>query len=243
MDERDLNAANEIFQKNASGENWTGIAPARDKKGQLIQVLGTTAPLYDDTGTFVGIICLTIALESFQETILPISLGTKPLKDDSYYSSNWLRNSGPTTTNPVYDPWHKLLKCIIPSPISKLVTSLNNICLRDSSGDYDDAKHASNIGVYEMTTSRVKGILWTWESQQILSNEVSRSLSNCTKNKATRSMGNSTSCTGPCRKSYLEPEYFDISLMNLTFCEEIGRGTTSVILHQQYKVLFFLSMI
>ncbi|MCL7042455.1 hypothetical protein MKW94_006872 [Papaver nudicaule] len=259
IEERDLKAANEIFQENATGENWTGIFPARNKKGRVFQILGTAAPFYDDTATFVGIICVTIALESFQETMSPISVGTKPLKDDSYYSSSWLRNSGrPTTTNPVYDPWHTLLKYIIPSPISKLTSrlknkvwskrktseatrsdhqveaSLKNICLRDSSGDYDDAKHATN-GVYEMITSRVKGILWSWESQQISQvaggNEVSRSLSNCPKNKATSSMGNSTSCTSPCRKSYMETDYlnYDITLKDLTFDEQIGRGSCATV--------------
>ncbi|KAI3960057.1 hypothetical protein MKW98_016781 [Papaver atlanticum] len=81
IEEQDVNAVNEILQRNASGENWTGIFPARNKQGWLFQVLATGAPLYDDSGTLVGIICVTIASESFQETMVPDSLGTKPLKD------------------------------------------------------------------------------------------------------------------------------------------------------------------
>ncbi|KAI3888853.1 hypothetical protein MKX03_036037 [Papaver bracteatum] len=121
VEKQDLSAANEIIEKNSSGENWTGIFPARNKQGQQFEVLVTTAPLYDDRGTLVGIICVTIASESIQETTEPVSLGTKPSEDDTYPSSSWLRNSGPTTTRHVLDPCHRPLKAVIPSKISKLV--------------------------------------------------------------------------------------------------------------------------
>ncbi|KAI3913497.1 hypothetical protein MKW98_003976 [Papaver atlanticum] len=239
IEEEDLNAANEIIQRNSSGENWTGIFPARHKQGRQFEVLVTTAPLYDDSGTFVGIICVAIAPETIQETTEPISPGTKPLKDDSHPSSSWLRNSGPTTS-PFFDPWHKPLKAVMPS-ISKLtsrsknkvhtkmqiseaaLSSLENICPRNPSGD-----------------SRVKGISWSWENQQILQvvgggNEAYMSLSSSTKNKGTSSMDSggstSSSSTSPRRKFYMERDYlnYDISLNNLTFGAQLGRGSCATV--------------
>ncbi|RZC62255.1 hypothetical protein C5167_023989 [Papaver somniferum] len=210
---QDINAANEILQRNASGENWTGIFPARNKQCRLFQVLATGAPLYDDSGTLVGIICNN-CFESFEETLVPDSLGTKPLKDNSYPSSSWLHNGGLTTTKPDFDARHKPLKSITSWLIPKLDASKN--------------------GVYKMITSRVKGISWSWESQQIPQvaggNEVSRSLSYSTNSDGTSSMGSRSS---PRRNFYMETDYFnyDISLNNLTFGEQIGRGSCATVYH------------
>ncbi|KAI3994981.1 hypothetical protein MKX01_019795 [Papaver californicum] len=263
VEEQDINAANEIIQRNALGENWTGIFPVSNKQGRLIQALGTTSPLHDDSGNLVGIICVTLPLESFQETTVPISHGTEPLKDDSCPSSSWLHNSGLITTRPVFDPWHKPLKAIIPSAISKLTSrsknklwfkrkkldaplsehradaSLKNLCPRNTFGDFADDKGASKNGVYVMMTSRVKGISWSGESQQILQvaggNEVSRSLSYSTDSKGTSSMGSGSS--SPRRKFYMETDYlnYDISLNNLTFGKQIGRGSCATV----YRGLWF----
>ncbi|KAI3966406.1 hypothetical protein MKX01_008015 [Papaver californicum] len=227
IEEQDLNAANEIIQRNSSGRNWTGIFPARNKQGLQFQVLVTTAPLYDDSSTLVGIICVTIAPESIQETTEPISVGTTPLKDDINSSSSWLHNSGPTTTRHVLDPWNKHLKAIIPSMISKLVStlsdrradaSLKNLCPRNPFGD-----------------SRVNGISWSWENQQILQvaggNEISRSLSSSTNSKGTCIMGSGTTSSSPRRKFYMETDYlnYDISFNKLTFGEQIGRGSCATV--------------
>ncbi|RZC62249.1 hypothetical protein C5167_023979 [Papaver somniferum] len=262
---QDINAAAQIYgysasilQINASGENWTGIFPARNKQCRLFQVLATGAPLYDDSGTLVGIICVTIASKSFEETLVPDSLGTKPLKDNSYPSSSWLHNGGLTTTKPDFDARHKPLKSITSWLIPKLISrsknkvclktktleaalsdhrvhpSLENICPRNPFRNSSDGKDASKNGVYKMITSRVKGISWSWESQQIPQvaggNEVSRSLSYSTNSDGTSSMGSRSS---PRRNFYMETDYlnYDISLNNLTFGEKIGRGSCATVYH------------
>ncbi|KAI3960056.1 hypothetical protein MKW98_016780 [Papaver atlanticum] len=110
--------------------------------------------------------------------------------------------------------------------------SLENICPRNPFGNSSDDKDASKTGVYKMITSRVKGISWSWESQQILQvaggNEVSRSLSYSTNSDGTSSMGSRSS---PRRKFYMETDYlnYDISLNNLTFGEQIGRGSCATV--------------
>ncbi|KAI3842741.1 hypothetical protein MKW98_015408 [Papaver atlanticum] len=175
VEKQDLGAANEIIEKNSSGENWTGIFPSRNKQGQQFEVLVTTAPLYDDRGTLVGIICVTIASESTQKTTEPVSLGTKPLEDDTYPSSSWLRNSGPTTTRHVLDPCHKPLKAVIPSKISKLTwRSIYKLWSKRKSFEATLSDHRADASLKNLCprnsfgNSRVKGISWSWENQQIL---------------------------------------------------------------------------
>ncbi|RZC62253.1 hypothetical protein C5167_023988 [Papaver somniferum] len=112
--------------------------------------------------------------------------------------------------------------------------SLENICPKNPFRNSSDGKDASKNGVYKMITSRVKGISWSWESQQIPQvaggNEVSRSLSYSTNSDGTSSMGSRSS---PRRNFYMETDYFncDISLNNLTFGEQIGRGSCATVYH------------
>ncbi|XP_026398585.1 serine/threonine-protein kinase EDR1-like [Papaver somniferum] len=118
--------------------------------------------------------------------------------------------------------------------------SLENICPRNPFRNSSDGKDASKTGVYKMITSRVKGISWSWESQQVLQvaggNEVSRSLSYSTNSDGTSSIGSrstSSSRSSPRRKFYMETDYlnYDISLNNLTFGEQIGRGSCATVYH------------
>ncbi|KAI3864941.1 hypothetical protein MKX03_032230, partial [Papaver bracteatum] len=84
VEERDFNEANEIVRRNTLGEIWTGQFPVRNKHGRRFQIIVTNTPLYDDSGTFVGIICLSCDSDLFQEVLTPVSFGTNPLKDDAY---------------------------------------------------------------------------------------------------------------------------------------------------------------
>ncbi|KAI3968892.1 hypothetical protein MKW92_034594 [Papaver armeniacum] len=67
-------------------------------------------------------------------------------------------------------------------------------------------------------------------------NEVSRSLSSSTNSKGTSNMGSgstssSNSSSSPRRKFYMETDYlnYDISLNNLSFGEQIGRGSCATV--------------
>ncbi|KAI3842658.1 hypothetical protein MKX03_027322 [Papaver bracteatum] len=261
VEERNVDVSNKILERNASsGENWTGIFPIRSKQGRLIQVIGTTSPFYDDSGTLVGIICVSVASDAFQDNIVRTSPGTeqnslssKPLGDDSYPpSSSWLCNpTCLTSTRPDFDLWHKPLKAILPSMISKLISrskknkvrpkmrtleaapsdhsrvdsSLKNVRLRNTFGYSADGKGASKNGVYVIITSGVKGISWSWESIQILQGVCGKEVSN--NKETTNSMGTGSTSSSTRRKFYMETDYlnYDISLNNLTFREQIGRGT------------------
>ncbi|RZC62244.1 hypothetical protein C5167_024008 [Papaver somniferum] len=198
---------------------------------------------------------MIVAPESFQETMVPDSLGTKPLKGNSYPSSSWLCIGGLTTTKPDFDPRHKPLKSITSWLIPKLISRsknkvcpkmktletalsdhgvhpyLENICPRNPFRNSSDDKDASKTGVYKMITSRVKGISWSWDSQQ-----VSRSLSYSTNSDVTSSMrsrSTSSSRSSPHRKFYMETDYlnYDISLSNLTFGEQIVQGSCATVYH------------
>ncbi|XP_026429174.1 LEAF RUST 10 DISEASE-RESISTANCE LOCUS RECEPTOR-LIKE PROTEIN KINASE-like 1.4 [Papaver somniferum] len=57
-----------IFRKNASAENWTGTFQVKNKQGEPIFVHITITPLYDDNGTIVGIICVSVDARDFLQT-------------------------------------------------------------------------------------------------------------------------------------------------------------------------------
>ncbi|KAI3901379.1 hypothetical protein MKW92_024694 [Papaver armeniacum] len=247
VEKQDFSAANEIIEKNSLGENWTGIFPSRHKQGRQFEVLVTTSPLYDDRGTLAGIICVTIAPESIQETTEPVSLVTKPLEDDTYPRSSWLRNSGPTATRHVLDPWHKPLKVVIPSKISNLTwRSIYKLWSKRKSFEATLSDHRADASLKNLCPSnsfgdsRVKGISWSWENQQILQvaggNEVFGSFFS-TNSKGKSIIGNgsgsstSSSSSSRRRRFYMETDYlnYDISLNNLTFGEQIGRGSCATV--------------
>ncbi|KAI3838670.1 hypothetical protein MKW92_041652 [Papaver armeniacum] len=62
-----------ILRKNASGENWNGKFPVKNKQGRRIVVLITNSPLYDDNGSIAGIICVSADSQNFLK-IPPASL-------------------------------------------------------------------------------------------------------------------------------------------------------------------------
>ncbi|MCL7021630.1 hypothetical protein MKW94_026876 [Papaver nudicaule] len=84
VEERDFNEAKEIVHRNTLGQNWTGQFPVRNKHGRRFQITATNTPLYDDNGTFVGIICLSCDSDLFREVPAPVSFGSNSSKDEAY---------------------------------------------------------------------------------------------------------------------------------------------------------------
>ncbi|KAI3988613.1 hypothetical protein MKX01_026977 [Papaver californicum] len=54
-----------ILCKNASGVNWTGTFPVKNKQGERIVILITNTPLYDDNGSIAGIIYVSADSQNF----------------------------------------------------------------------------------------------------------------------------------------------------------------------------------
>ncbi|XP_075100653.1 uncharacterized protein LOC107800226 isoform X1 [Nicotiana tabacum] len=73
-DPKDHAVAKIILYRVAKGENWTGQFPVRNKRGNRFLIVATDTPLYDDDGTFIGIICVSSDVRPFQETSTEVKL-------------------------------------------------------------------------------------------------------------------------------------------------------------------------
>lgn len=67
-DSKDHAVAKIIIHRVQMGENWTGQFPVKNKQGDRFLVVATDTPLYDDDGTFVGIICVSTDASPFHES-------------------------------------------------------------------------------------------------------------------------------------------------------------------------------
>lgn len=59
--------ANEILQRVAMGESWTGVFPVKNKRGDKFPIVATNTPFFDDDGSLVGDICTSTEAKHFQE--------------------------------------------------------------------------------------------------------------------------------------------------------------------------------
>ncbi|XP_026459320.1 LEAF RUST 10 DISEASE-RESISTANCE LOCUS RECEPTOR-LIKE PROTEIN KINASE-like 1.3 [Papaver somniferum] len=188
VEERDFNEASEIVRRNSSGEIWTGQFPLRNKHGRRFQITATNTPLYDDSGTFVGIICLSCDSDLFREVTTPVSFGTNTSKNDAYPKPGFASQqhsevSSKTSTlasRMTKKLWSKMrirestMKCEtqggswcfccqgFPETISadhRLVAT-KEVSLGNPFGDSADDEGSHKTRIYKMITSRVMGISW-----------------------------------------------------------------------------------
>lgn len=73
VDPRDFGMANEILDRVAMGENWTGEFPVKNRRGERFSIVATNTPLYDDNGAFVGVISVSSDSRHFEEAKAVIS--------------------------------------------------------------------------------------------------------------------------------------------------------------------------
>lgn len=112
-DAKDHAVAKIIIHRVKMGENWTGQFPVKNKQGDRFLVVATDTPLYDDDGTFVGIICVSSDATPFHES----SAEVKHIKADK--SSRRPRSIANATLG--LDP-QQPLQVAIASKISNLVS-------------------------------------------------------------------------------------------------------------------------
>lgn len=116
-DPQDHWAANEILRRGAMGENWTGVFPVKTKSGIRFSIIATNTPLYDDTGLFVGIICVSNETRPYEEGKAVILAAQRGCWDNP---SNFTRPRGITSGKFGLDP-EQPLQVAIASKISNLV--------------------------------------------------------------------------------------------------------------------------
>ncbi|XP_028109747.1 uncharacterized protein LOC114308372 isoform X2 [Camellia sinensis] len=83
---QDFDVANNIVQRVAMGESWTGQFPVKNKKGDRFLIVTTNTPFHDDDGTFIGIICVSSDARLFQDTRAALSGKTHSEADSSFKS-------------------------------------------------------------------------------------------------------------------------------------------------------------
>ncbi|GMP57111.1 hypothetical protein CsSME_00021333 [Camellia sinensis var. sinensis] len=83
---QDFDVANNIVQRVAMGESWTGQFPVKNKKGDRFLIVTTNTPFHDDDGMFIGIICVSSDARLFQDTRAALSGKTHSEADSSFKS-------------------------------------------------------------------------------------------------------------------------------------------------------------
>ncbi|RZC89063.1 hypothetical protein C5167_030756 [Papaver somniferum] len=123
IEECDYNKANEIICRSSIGQIWTGNFPVTNKNGRRFLGFGTTTPLYDDCGVFVGVICLSLDSQPFHEAQTLFSAGTYLSLETAYPSSSELSKSGSTVTSGL-DSQEKYFQVPIASKVLNLTSRM-----------------------------------------------------------------------------------------------------------------------
>ncbi|TKW02416.1 hypothetical protein SEVIR_8G242700v4 [Setaria viridis] len=67
----DVNAANNIIQNIFMGKCWRGKFPVKKKSGERFFIVANNTPLYDDDGSLVGLICLSVDTQTLEDIMGP----------------------------------------------------------------------------------------------------------------------------------------------------------------------------
>ncbi|XP_074281544.1 uncharacterized protein LOC141606354 isoform X2 [Silene latifolia] len=113
-------SAKAIIGRSCMGETWTGVFPITHKLGHLFQVFATNAPIYDDDGTFIGIVCISCDSKLFKDTQVSTSV---PLEEEM--GQEFSKPSSSVTTRLGFDP-DQPLQTAIASKITNLASKVSN---------------------------------------------------------------------------------------------------------------------
>uniref|UniRef100_A0A7N0T279 non-specific serine/threonine protein kinase n=1 Tax=Kalanchoe fedtschenkoi TaxID=63787 RepID=A0A7N0T279_KALFE len=117
-DRQHFNAANNITDKVAMGESWTGQFPVKNKHGERFLVVATNTPFYDDDGSLIGKICVSTDARPFQHLS---SMAPEQLDGESSFS----RLKSTTSSKLGLDP-QRPLQAAITSKISDLASKVSS---------------------------------------------------------------------------------------------------------------------
>nr|GMD89275.1 probable serine/threonine-protein kinase DDB_G0272254 isoform X2 [Ipomoea batatas]GME06227.1 probable serine/threonine-protein kinase DDB_G0272254 isoform X2 [Ipomoea batatas]GME20160.1 probable serine/threonine-protein kinase DDB_G0272254 isoform X2 [Ipomoea batatas]GME20161.1 probable serine/threonine-protein kinase DDB_G0272254 isoform X2 [Ipomoea batatas] len=120
VDPRDFNMAGDIISRVCVGESWTGQFPVKNKLGIRFSVMTTNTPFYDDDGTLIGLICVSVDVRPFQESKAAFT-AAKQMDSDS--SSSRARSIASEKLG--LDP-QQPLQVAIASKLSNLASKVSN---------------------------------------------------------------------------------------------------------------------
>jgi hypothetical protein len=67
----DIDAANNIISNIFMGKCWRGKFPVKKKSGERFFIVANNTPLYDDDGSLVGLICLSVDTRTLEDVLGP----------------------------------------------------------------------------------------------------------------------------------------------------------------------------
>ena len=67
----DYDAANNIIGNIFMGKCWRGKFPVKKKSGERFFIVANNTPLYDDDGSLVGLICLSVDTRTLEDVLGP----------------------------------------------------------------------------------------------------------------------------------------------------------------------------
>lgn len=67
----DVDAANSIIGNIFMGKCWRGKFPVKKKSGERFFIVANNTPLYDDDGSLVGLICLSVDTRTLEDVMGP----------------------------------------------------------------------------------------------------------------------------------------------------------------------------
>ncbi|KAL2960307.1 hypothetical protein AAZX31_17G032600 [Glycine max] len=123
VDPRDLDLANNTVNRVMMGESWTGQFPVKNKTGEKFLAVATNTPFYDDDGSLVGLICVSIDLRPFLEMKVPMPTSVRNIESDSDSGGTRPRSS---ITNKLGLDTQQPLQASIASKISNLASKVGN---------------------------------------------------------------------------------------------------------------------
>jgi hypothetical protein len=121
----DYDSAKIVIQNIFMGKCWRGKFPVKNKAGERFFISVHNTPLYDDDGSLVGLICLSLDVRILEEIYSPSdSAESYPSTAKSQFHANNQPKSGSLSTDSLHS--QQPLQSAITSKIVTLVSCIRN---------------------------------------------------------------------------------------------------------------------
>ncbi|CAM0955876.1 unnamed protein product [Alopecurus aequalis] len=142
----DFDAAKIVIQNIFMGKGWRGKFPVKNKSGERFFISVHNTPLYDDDGSLVGLICLSLDVRTLEEIFSPSgSAESYPSTPKPQFHANNQPNSGSVNNNFLHS--QQPLQSAITSKIITLATKVTSrVCSRTRTGQNSDQQYGSGCG-------------------------------------------------------------------------------------------------
>ncbi|KAL9669490.1 hypothetical protein QQ045_007037 [Rhodiola kirilowii] len=228
--------ANNITDRVAMGESWTGQFPVKNKHGERFLVLATNTPFYDDDRNLIGKICVSADTRPFQHlSSAPTELsdGESSFSSDECHQSDHCfsdadhredANSSGASTPRGFVASSPFGVFFSPESEEKNVDKSN----KDSGYDSD-----GKLGLHKTITSKAE--TWIGKKKRPTNMDATGSWSSFNVN-STSSASSCGSSNSTINRVDLESDCLDYEILweDLTIGDHIGQGSCGSVYHAQW---------